>query len=186
MAHDTTDSNPWKKISEKIVYDNPWIRLEEHQVINPGGGNSMYGKVCFKNKAIGIIALDEDMNTWLVGQWRYTLNAWSWEIPEGGGPVGQDTLESAKRELKEETGVSAKSWELILTFHTSNSVTDEVGYIFLAEHLTYGETKLEETEADLVVKKTSLKEALDMVMNGEITDSMSVAGILKVARMKNL
>ncbi len=186
MTKHTSDTNPWKKISEKTVYDNAWIRLEEHQVINPGGGNSIYGKVCFKNKAIGIIALDDEMNTWLVGQWRYTLNAWSWEIPEGGGSIEQDTLESAKRELKEETGITANRWDLIMCFHTSNSVTDEVGYIFLAEDLEYGDAKLEETEADLVVKKLPFKEALQMVMNGEITDSMSVAGILKVARLKNL
>jgi len=186
MTKHTSDTNPWKKISEKTVYDNAWIRLEEHQVINPGGGKSIYGKVCFKNKAIGIIALDDELNTWLVGQWRYTLNAWSWEIPEGGGPIEQDILESAKRELKEETGIEANNWTLVMSFHTSNSVTDEEGYIFLAEDLALGENKLEETEADLKVKKLPFKDALQMVMNGEITDSMSVAGILKVARLKNL
>lgn len=181
-----TKENSWKKISDKTVYDNPWIKVEEHQVINPGGGNSIYGKVHFKNRAIGIIALDEELNTWLVGQWRYTLNEFSWEIPEGGGPLDQDILTSAQRELMEETGMLAKRWEMIMKFHTSNSVTDEVGYIFLAEDLEKGESKLEETEADLIVKKLPYKEALQMVMDGTITDSMSVAGILKVARLKNL
>ena len=93
--------NPWKTLSSEDIYENKWIKLEEHQVLNPAGGKSIYGKVHFKNKAIGIVAIDENKNTWLVGQHRYTLNEWSWEIPEGGGPLGEDVLEAAKRELKE-------------------------------------------------------------------------------------
>lgn len=178
-------SNPWKTLSTKQVYDNNWIMLEEHQVINPSGGKGIYGKVHFKNIAIGVIPLDEQGNTWLVGQHRYTLNAYSWEIPEGGCPLGTLPLDSAKRELKEETGIHAAQWQQIMRFHTSNSVTDEEGFIFLAEGLTFGENALEETEADLVVKKLPFREALELVMNGEITDSMSVAGILKVARLKS-
>ena len=178
--------NPWTTLSHQKMYENPWIVVEEHQVINPSGGNGIYGKVHFKNKALGIIALDEQMNTWLVGQYRYTLNEYSWEIPEGGGPVEGVPLESAKRELKEETGIVAKKWQQVMRFHTSNSVTDEEAFLFLAEDLTFGENQLEETEADLVVKKLPFKEALQMVMNGEITDSLSVAGILKVARLKNI
>ena len=108
----------------------------------------------FKNKAIGIIPIDDHGNTWLVGQYRYTLNAYSWEIPEGGGPLGTPPLESAQRELKEEAGITATQWQLIMRFHTSNSVTDEEGFVFLAEGLTLGESQLEETEADLVVKKS--------------------------------
>ncbi len=177
--------NPWTTLSSRRVYENKWIQVEEHQVINPAGGEGIYGKVHFKNKAIGIIALDENGNTWLVGQYRYTLNEYSWEIPEGGGPIGTLPLESAKRELLEETGITAKKWQLIMRFHTSNSVTDEEGFVFLAEELTHGESQLEETEADLVVKKLPFREALEMVMTGQITDSMSVAGILKVARIKN-
>lgn len=178
-------TNPWKTLSTRDVYENNWIKLEEHQVINPAGGNGIYGKVHFKNKAIGIVPLDQDGNTWLVGQHRYTLNAYSWEIPEGGCPLGTLPLDSAKRELREETGMMAARWEQIMTFHTSNSVTDEEGFIFLAEELSFGANELEETEADLVVKKVPFKVAIDMVMRGEITDSMSVAGILKVARLKN-
>jgi 8-oxo-dGTP pyrophosphatase MutT (NUDIX family) len=180
------DKNPWKTLSQLKVYENPWIVVEEHQVINPSGGKGIYGKVYFKNKAIGIIALDEQMNTWLVGQYRYTLNEYSWEIPEGGGPVGVTPLESAKRELKEETGISANKWQQIMRFHTSNSVTDEEAFVFLAEELTFGKNQLDETEADLVLKKLPFKDALQMVMEGQITDSMSVAGILKVARLKNV
>lgn len=178
-------SSPWKTLSTRHVYDNNWILLEEHQVINPAGGKGIYGKVHFKNQAIGVIPLDEHGNTWLVGQHRYTLNAYSWEIPEGGCPLGTLPLDSARRELKEETGIIASRWQQIMKFHTSNSVTDEEGFIFLAEGLTFGERALEETEADLIVKKLPFSEALKMVMNEEITDSMSVAGILKVARLKS-
>jgi 8-oxo-dGTP pyrophosphatase MutT (NUDIX family) len=172
---------PWQTLSSKEIYDNKWIRVEEHQVINPGGGAGIYGKVHFKNKAIGVIPIDEHGNTWLVGQYRYTLNAYSWEIPEGGCPLGTEPLDSAKRELKEETGITANNWKLLMKFHTSNSVTDEEGFIFLAEGLKFGEPELEQSEADLVVKKLPFPEALHMVMCGEITDSMSVAGILRVA-----
>jgi len=176
--------NPWTTRSSREVYSNKWIAVTEHQVINPSGGDGIYGKVHFKNKAIGIIPLDEQGNTWLVGQYRYVLNEYSWEIPEGGGPLDAPPLEAAQRELKEETGISATQWQLLMRFHTSNSVTDEESFIFLAEGLTHGENQLEETEADLVVKKLPFQEALKMVMSGEITDSLSVAGILKVARLK--
>lgn len=178
--------NPWTTLSSKDVYDNNWIRVSEHQVLNPAGGKGIYGKVHFKNKAIGIIVLDKEEHTWLVGQFRYTLNEWTWEIPEGGGPLGKDILESAKRELKEETGLTAKVWTKLMLFHTSNSVTDEEGHIFLAEDVEEGENDLEDTEADLKVWRLPFTQALRMVMDGEITDSMSVAGILKVALMKHL
>jgi len=178
-------SSPWKTLSTRQVYENDWIKIEEDRVINPAGGDGIYGKVHFKNKAIGIVPLDHENNTWLVGQHRYVLNEYSWEIPEGGCPLGTLPLDSAKRELREETGISASRWQQLMRFHTSNSVTDEEGFIFLAEELSFGENELEDTEADLVVKKLPFKEALEMVMNGEITDSMSVAGILKVARLKN-
>lgn len=178
--------NPWTTLSGEVKYDNPWITVTEYQVINPAGGKGIYGKVHFKNKAIGIIALDNDLNTWLVGQYRYTLDAWHWEIPEGGGPLGLTPLEGAKRELQEETGLTAGSWTEIIHLHTSNSVTDEEGHIFLAEDLQEGASALEETEADLKVWKLPFKEALQMVLEGKITDSMSVMGILKAARMKGV
>ena len=180
------DKNPWKTLSVQPVYDNPWINVEEHQVINPGGGKGIYGKVHFKNKALGIIPVDEEGNTWLVGQHRYTLDEYSWEIPMGGGPLNEDILTAAQRELKEETGMEAAKWEEIMIIHTSNSVTDEVGHVFLAEQLTAGERQLEESEADLKLRKLPFTEALAMVMENRITDSISVAAILKVARMKNI
>ena len=178
--------NPWTTLSTARVYENKWITVEESKVISPGNTKGIYGKVHFKNKAIGIVPIDEHGFTWLVGQYRYTLEEYSWEIPEGGGPIGVPTLESAKRELKEETGLEASQWSLIRRFHTSNSVTDEEGFIFLAEGLTQGKRELEDTEADLKLQKLPFREAVDMVMRGEITDSMSVAGILQVARMKGI
>jgi 8-oxo-dGTP pyrophosphatase MutT (NUDIX family) len=178
--------NPWKTLSGEVKYDNRWIRVTEFQVINPAGGRGIYGKVHFKNKAIGIIPVDEDLNTWLVGQYRYTIDAWSWEIPEGGGPIDEAPLNAAQRELQEETGLSAKKWSQIIRLHTSNSVTDEEGFIFMAEDLLQGESALEETEADLKVWKLPLKDALQMVRDGKITDSMSVMGLLMVARLKGI
>jgi 8-oxo-dGTP pyrophosphatase MutT (NUDIX family) len=174
--------NPWKTVSSKIVYDNPWIKVREDKVINPSGGDGIYGVVSFKNIAIGIVPVDAQGFTYLVGQYRYPLNEYSWEIPEGGGPIGIDILDSAKRELKEETGFTANKWTNISRIHTSNSVTSEEGFIFLAEELIAGENELEATE-DIIVKKVKLKEAVEMVMNNQITDSLSIAGIMKVARL---
>lgn len=185
MSADTT-RNPWVTLSAQEKYDNRWINVTEYQVINPAGGKGIYGKVHFKNKAIGIVPLDESLHTWLVGQFRYPLNEWSWEIPEGGGPLGQPVLDSARRELKEETGLTADRWTEIARVHLSNSVSDEEGFLFLAEGITHGVNALEETEADMIVRKLPFHEALEMVLRGEITDSLSVMGILKVARLKGL
>ena len=171
--------NPWQTLSEKKIYKNSWISVTEYQVINPGGGQGIYGKVHFKNLAIGIIVLDEDYSTWLFGQYRYPLNQFSWEIPEGGGLLQEDPLKSAQRELLEETGISAASWIEIQRMHLSNSVSDELAIIYLARDLSFGESNPEETE-QLTIKKIQFDEAFNMVMSGEITDSMSVAAILKV------
>ena len=174
--------NPWKTKNIQLIYENPWITLEEHQVINPAGNDGIYGKVHFKNRAIAIIPIDVDHHTWLIGQYRYPLDSYSWEIPMGGGPIGEEPLDSAKRELKEETGLTANKWTKIQEIHTSNSVTDEVGSIYLAEDLTEGETEFEETEV-LQIRKVHFSKALEMVLAGEITDSISIAGIFKAARI---
>lgn len=179
------DENPWITHSIKEIYTNPWIKVTEHDVTNPGGGKSIYGKVHYNNWALGVIPLDKDQNTWLVGQYRYTLNQYSWEIPMGGGPLEVPLLDSAKRELKEETGLTAGKWTEICKIHTSNSVTDETGFAYLAEELTQGETAFEETE-DLKIKKLPFKEALLMCDRGEITDSLSVAAIYRLTRILNL
>ncbi len=174
--------NPWQTLRIDTVYENLWIKVDKHEVINPAGNLGIYGKVHFKNRALAIIPIDEEGNTWIVGQYRYPLEEYSWEIPMGGGLIELDQLESAKRELKEETGLTAEKWTEIMKIHTSNSVTDEVGYVYLAEDLTQGQTEFEETEI-LQIKKLSFSEVLEMVMSGAITDGLSIAGILKAARI---
>ncbi|MEN7550916.1 NUDIX hydrolase [Rapidithrix thailandica] len=170
--------NPWKKLTTETVYDNPWINVREDQVITPAGKEGIYGVVSFKNYALGIIPVDQDGNTWLVGQYRYTLDAYSWEIPMGGGLMENGILESAQRELQEETGLIASHWTEIMKIHTSNSVTDEVGFVYLAQGLTQGLTDFDETEV-LQIQKLPFNKAIQMVMNGQITDAISVAGLLK-------
>lgn len=173
------DKNPWKTLSGREVYDNPWINVTEYQVINPSGGKGIYGKIHYKNHAIGIVALDEENHIWLVGQYRYVLNQYHWEIPEGGGPLGKDLLESAKRELLEETGLTATDWTELQPIHLSNSVGDETGMIYLARGLQQGVAEPEETE-EIQVMRVSLDEAYGMVTSGKISDSISIAAILRV------
>lgn len=173
-----SSSNPWTILASEKIYDNPWISLTEHQVLNPAGGEGIYGEVHFKNYAIGILPLDADLNTWLVGQYRFPLKAYSWEIPEGGGPLNDEPLTSAKRELAEETGLIAERFTEIQRMHLSNSVSDELAIIYIAQDLTMGQAAPEETE-ELLIKKLPFTQAYQMVLNSEITDSMSVAAILK-------
>lgn len=174
--------NPWTILSSELKYDNKWISVTEHQVLNPAGGPGIYGVVSFKNLAIGVIALDDEMNTYLVGQYRFPLEAYSWEIPEGGGPFDEEPLETAKRELLEETGLIAKRWKPIVQMHLSNSVSDEVSIVFLAWDLEQGQPMPEDTE-ELVVKKLPFEEAYRMVKEYQITDSVSVAAIQKIRLM---
>lgn len=175
----TAPKQPWQLLDYQIVYDNPWIRVEEHRVINPSGGRSLYGKVCFKNRAVGILALDSENNLYLVGQHRYTLDEYSWELPMGGAPAEEDTLTAAQRELKEETGISAAHWVELMRLHTSNCVTDELGLVYLATELSFGEPELEPTE-DLAVRRVPLADAVLWVIDGRITDAISAAGILRL------
>jgi len=177
-----TDKNPWTTLSSEIRYDNSWITVAEHQVLTPVQSQGIYGTVHFKNLAIGVVPIDEKGFTWLVGQYRYPLKTYSWEIPEGGGKLTESPLATAKRELKEETGLVATQWEQILEMHLSNSVTDERAIVFLATGLTEGTSCPDETEV-LAIRKVSLGTALQMVERAEITDAISVAAILKVALM---
>jgi 8-oxo-dGTP pyrophosphatase MutT (NUDIX family) len=170
--------NPWKTLSERSVYANAWIDISHREVINPGGGAGIYGKVHFKNVAIGILPIDSAGNTWLVGQYRYTLNQYSWEIVEGGGPHNEPLLDAAKRELLEETGLTAQIWTPLLEMHISNSVTDEYGVAYIATDLAEGNAEPEETEL-LEVRKMPFEEVFQMAMRGEITDSLSLATIFK-------
>jgi len=173
------ESNPWKIKSVKEIYDNPWIHLSEYTVVNPAGRDGIYGKVHFKNIAVGVMVLDEQMNTYLVGQFRFPLNSYSWEIPEGGCPLEEDTLLNGKRELLEETGLIAEQWDTLFGMHLSNSVSDEKAIVYLARSIKQSIPNPEETE-QLTVKKVPFSEAVKMVEKGEITDSMSVAAIYKV------
>ncbi len=173
------EDNPWQITAEQPVYDNPWIQVTDYKVINPAGKPGIYGKIHYKNRAIGIVPLDDEMNTYLVGQYRFVLNRYSWEIPEGGCPEGTDPLDTARRELLEETGLKADRWSVLNHIDLSNSVGDESGFIYLARGLEQYEAEPEDTE-QLIVKKIPFSEAYRMVCNYEITDSMSIAGIMRV------
>lgn len=175
--------NPWKTLSVKDIYDNPWLHVAEHQVINPSGKPGIYGLVKFKNAAVGIIPVDDDGYTWIVGQYRYALDVYSWEIPMGGVPVGTDMLAGARRELREETGLTAANWREILTVNISKSVTDETGIVFVAEDLTQGEPEFEDTEK-IDIRRLPFADVVAMAMDGEITDGLSVTGILKLAALR--
>jgi len=173
----------WKKLSSHTVYENDWMAVRVDHVVNPGGGENQYGHVHFKNRAVAIIALDDAGNTWLVGQQRYTLGEYSWELPMGGAPLAEPPLEAARRELREETGLQAETWEELMCLHTSNSITDEVGYVYVATGLIEGETEFEETE-DLEVRKLPLADAVQMVLDGEITDAISAAALLRIDTLR--
>jgi 8-oxo-dGTP pyrophosphatase MutT (NUDIX family) len=177
MSHH--EENPWRIVDSKQVYENPWIRVTEFDVINPSGNPGIYGKVHFKNRAVGIVPMDEEGCIWLVGQYRFTIDAYSWEIPEGGCPAGMSTEEAALRELREETGILAGRLEKLFEMHLSNSVSDEWGIVYLATGLTMGQASPEETES-LSVRRLPLEEAYGLVLDGTVTDSMSVAAILRL------
>lgn len=173
----------WRQLSQTKVYENNWIRVTHEEVRRPNQTEGIYGVVHFKNQAVGVIPLDDEGNTWLVRQSRYTLDAFTWEIPEGGSPEGEDTLHTAQRELEEEVGLKAAQWEELLVMHTSNSVTDERGVVYLARGISAGQQALEDSE-DIEVKKLPLSEAIAMAMRGEITDAMSVCALFKLALLQ--
>lgn len=177
--------NNWKTVNSKTVYENAWLELDHREVINPSGNDGIYGLVKFKNKAIGILPIDSDGKIYLVGQFRYAIDEYSWEIPEGGGAMEGDPLDAAKRELKEETGLVAKSWTKLARIHTSNSATDEEGLLYIAEDLTQMEAEPEDTEV-FQVRRIHLSEAVEMVMSSAITDSLSVCAILMAARLRGI
>ncbi len=177
-----TKRGDWTLLDQREIYGNPWISLTEHRVLNPAGNAGIYGVVHFRNLAIGIVALEDNGDIWLVGQHRFPLDAYSWEIPEGGAPLAEDPLAGAKRELKEETGIEALTWREIGRLHLSNSVSDEAGIIYLATGLQHGQAEPEETEA-LRLRRMPAAEAYQMAKRGELTDSLTVSGLYRLRLM---
>ncbi len=173
-----SQNGPWTILSKKKIYTNPWIDVDHHEVLQPSGDKGIYGTVHFKNLAVAVLPLDEQGNTWLVGQHRFPLGQYSWEIPEGGAPQGESPLDAAKRELREETGLLAASWEKILEMHLSNSVTDEKAIAFIARGLTEGPSDPEGTE-DISLKKVPFDHLYHEVIQGHITDALTVATVLR-------
>jgi 8-oxo-dGTP pyrophosphatase MutT (NUDIX family) len=167
--------NPWATLSSRVVYDNPWISVREDAVVRPDGGPGIYGVVHFKNRAVGVLAV-EDGEVYLVGQYRYPLGRYSWEIPEGGCPEGEEPIDAARRELAEETGLRAATWQRLGEAHLSNSVSDELAIWFLATDLTQGEARPEGSE-ELRVRRVPFAEALRMALCGEMTDSISLLAL---------
>jgi 8-oxo-dGDP phosphatase len=174
--------NPWTVVSRETRYENDWIRVDHHEVRKPTGGPGIYGVVHFKNHALGIVPIDENGNTILVGQYRFPLGYYSWEIPQGGGVFDKPLIESAQRELREECGVAAKQWLQILGIDLSNSVTNEQGTAFLAWDLTEGAAEPEDTE-ELQVLRLPFWEAVQRAEKGDIRDGVSIAAIFRVALM---
>ena len=173
---------PWKRGETRRVYDNPWLQIDEIDAIAPTGRPALYGQVSFKNLAIAVLPLHADGTVTLVGQNRFPLGDYSWEIPEGGAPLGEDPLEAGKRELREETGLIAGDWKRILSMQLSNSVTNELGVGFLATELTPGPTEPDDTE-DLAIVRVPFREALDAAMAGHIQDALTVAMLLRAHHM---
>lgn len=174
---------PWVCNSRQQMYDNPWITVSHEQVTTPAGTDGIYGLVHFKHRALGIVPLDSDMNTWLVGQYRYALDQFSWEIPMGGGGVNEPAMQAAQRELQEETGLYGGHWRELFNATVSNSVTDERSTVFMATQLLQGPQQLESTESDLTVKQLPFADALAMALQGEIADLLSIAALLAVSRL---
>jgi 8-oxo-dGTP pyrophosphatase MutT (NUDIX family) len=171
--------NPWKTITSKQTYENPWISVREDQVIDPSGKPGIYGVMSPKNFALGVLPIFEDGTTVLVGQYRYALDRYSWEMPEGGGKIGTDPAAAIARELAEETGYRAAGWKLLHEMSLSNSVTDEWVMTWLAWDLVEGEAEPESTE-DLSVWRLPFSELVELVLDGKVFDSMTVAAVTLV------
>lgn len=182
MKMDDPKGDPWTWLAARVVYDNPWIRVEERQGRNPAGAAAIYGIVRMKRLAVGILPINAQGEVYLVGQWRPALEAYSWEIPEGGADPGEAPDACARRELEEETGLRAGSLMEILRFDVSNSVTDERAILFLATDLAQGQPRPEPTEV-LSQSRLPFAEVLARVLDGRISDSLTVAAMLKAHHM---
>ncbi len=173
---------PWRDHGGRTVYENPWIRVSEHPATAPTGSPATYGKVHFKNVALAVLPLHEDGTVTLVGQHRFSLADYQWEVPEGGGPHDEAPLDAAKRELREEAGLEAADWREVLRLQLSNSVTDERGVAYIAMDFTSVDMEPEETEA-LAIERVPFREALDAALSGWIEDVMTVSLLLRAYQM---
>ena len=171
---------PWRRRTRRVAYGNPWITVWHDDVDRPDGSPGIYGVVHFANLAVAAVVLDDDDRVLLVGQHRYTLDAYSWEIPEGGVPADESALDGARREVREETGVEADDWRELCRVHLSNSISDEAGVVFAARAVAHGTATPDPTE-DIAVRWIAFDEALDMTRDGRITDSMSIIGLQALA-----
>lgn len=171
---------PWTRRTRRVAYENAWITIWHDEVIRPDGEPGIYGVVHFANVAVGVLALDQAGRVLLVGQHRYALDRYSWEIPEGGVPTTETPLEGARRELREETGIEAADWTEIGRSHLSNSVSDEEAVLFLARTLTYGVASPDGTEA-LASSWLPFEEVLAMTLDGRITDALTILAVQRAA-----
>jgi 8-oxo-dGTP pyrophosphatase MutT (NUDIX family) len=172
----------WSVRTARTAYENPWLILRHYETTAPTGNEGIYGVVSYKNYAIAILPLHENGDVTLVGQHRMPLADYSWELPEGGGPIGVDPLESAQRELREEAGLVAADWRQVLRFQLSNSISDERGFGFIATGLSAAAIEPDPTE-DLQIAQAPFREALGLVTAGEMTDAMTVAMLLRAYHM---
>ena len=173
----SAEKNPWVTHQRQVKYENDWIKVSESQVTTPTGTAGIYGVVHYKNRAVGVVPIDEENYTWLVGQYRYPTDTYEWEIPEGGAPFEELLEDCAHRELAEETGLRAAKLELLIgDLQLSNSVSDERAYVYVARDLTAGEAAPEETE-QIRVRRLPLREAIEMIYRGEIRDALSVIAL---------
>lgn len=175
---------PWSRGPERVVYENPWIRVSDHDAVAPTGQPAQYGLVHFKNLAIAVLPLHDDGTVILVGQHRFALSAYTWELPEGGAPHDEDPLEGARRELVEETGLVAREWRKVLQATLSNSVTDEraVGYVAFDLSKGDGAHEGDDTE-ELALARVPFREALDAALAGHMEDVLTVAMLLRAYHM---
>ncbi|MEI6489334.1 MAG: NUDIX hydrolase [Bacteroidota bacterium] len=176
------EKNPWTTLTSEKIFDSPWIGLTKHDVLTPNNTPGTYSVIHFKNIALAILPLDKENNTWIVGQYRYPINQYSWEVPEGGGKLDVAPLDSAKRELLEETGITANKWTKIQELHLSNSASDEFGILYIAQDLSFGDAHPEDEE-ELVCRKIHFDELYQLVCDGKITDSLTVTIVLKAKLM---
>jgi 8-oxo-dGTP pyrophosphatase MutT (NUDIX family) len=175
-----SELNPWRRVSRRVAYDNPWIQILHDDVVRPDGKPGIYGVVHFRHLAIGVVPLDADDRVLLVGQYRYTMDHYSWEIPEGGGDLDEEPEAAARRELVEETGYSGGEWRELCRAELSNSVTDEVTVLFVASGLEAGTATPEGTE-QLQLRWVPFDEVMAMMRRGEIADAMTILAIQQLA-----